>query len=85
MLFFGHVIAKCLCATGRRPFALPHRRNYVPAGHSPPNASLFSFSRGQLYSMAILHVARESTVVPEPVCGCLYIELNALDVPWLYH
>ena len=35
MLIFGYVIAKCLYATGRRPFALPHRRNYVPAGHLP--------------------------------------------------
>ena len=72
---FGHVIAKCLYATGRRPFALPHRRNYVPAKLTCPrhvntllfNASLFSFSRGQLYSMAILHVAREFTVVTEPI------------------
>ena len=85
MLIFGYVIAKCLYATGRRPFTHPHRRNYVPAGHSSFNASLFSFSRGQLYSMAILHVARESTVVPEPISGKLYIEINALDVPWLYH
>ena len=27
--------------------------------------------------MAILHVARESTVVPEPISGKLYIEINA--------
>ena len=31
------------------------------------NASLFFFPRGQLYTMAKLHVARESTVVPEPI------------------
>ena len=33
MMISGHVIAKCLYATGLCPFALPHRRNYVPAGH----------------------------------------------------
>ena len=26
---------------------------------------------------AFMHVARESTVVPEPVCGWHYIEINA--------
>ena len=41
------------------------------------NASLPFFSRGQLYSMAILHVAREFTVVVEPICDKLYIEVNA--------
>jgi len=41
------------------------------------NASLFSFSRGQLYSMAILHVARESTVVVGLISGKLYVEVNA--------
>ena len=54
MMISGHVIAKCLYATGRRPFALPYRRNYVPAKLTCPrhvntllfNASLFSFSRG---------------------------------------
>ena len=81
MLFFGHVIAKCLYATGRRPFALPHRRNYVPAGHPPTNASLFSFSRGVAYSLPPSRYAchlpqrgrlyctstREFTVVAEPI------------------
>ena len=57
----------------------------VPAGHLSFNASLFSFSRGELYTKAVLHVARESTVVPEPISGWRYIELNALDVPWIYH
>ena len=51
-MILGYIIAKCLYATGRRPFALPHRRNYVPAGHlPPPNASLFFFSRGVAYSL----------------------------------
>ena len=69
--------SETLYAKGLCPFTHPHRRNYVPAGHPPPNASLFSFSRGDLYSMAALHVARESTVVPRPVCGWLYTDVNA--------
>ena len=42
------------------------------------NASLFSFSRGELYSMAALNVARESTVVAEPISDRLYVEVNAI-------
>ncbi len=64
----------------RRGFAPSH----IPtAGTTFPldtllfNASLSSFSRGQLYSMAILHVARESTVVAGPVSDKLYMEVNA--------
>jgi len=34
--------------------------------------------------MAKLHVAREFTVVAGPISDRLYIEVNALDVPWLY-
>ena len=49
------------------------------------NASLFFFPRGQLYTMAKLHVAREFTVVAGPISDRLYIEVNALDVSWLYH
>ena len=68
MLIFGYVIAKCLYATGRRPFALPHRRNYVPAKLTCPrhvNTYLqrfaFFFSRGQL-----IHSLRHAFSVPPP-------------------
>ena len=107
MMISGHVIAKCLYATGLCPFVIPHRRNYVPAGHLPPTTLLFfPFPAAWLiHSLrhatrakptchwhvdtskreAILHVAREFTVVAGPISDRLYIEVNALDVSWLYH
>ena len=66
---------------GVSPSHIPTAGTTFPLDTFLFNASLFSFSRGQLYSMAILHVTREFTVVVEPICGWLYIALSALDIP----
>ena len=80
MVISGYVIAKYSMRRGVAPSHFPTAGTTFPLDTLLFNASLFSFSRGELYSMAALHVAREFTVVPEPISGKLYIEINAYDI-----
>ena len=57
MLFFGHVIAQYSMRRGFAPSPFPTAGTTFPLDTLLFNASLFSFTRGQLYSMAILHVS----------------------------
>ena len=80
---FGHVIAQYSMRRGFAPSPFPTAGTTFPLDTLLFNASLFSFSRGQLihslrhaFSVpppskreALMHVARESTVVAGPVCG----------------
>ena len=52
---------------GFAPSPFPTAGTTFPLDTFLYNASLFSFSRGRLYSMAKLHVAREFTVVVRPI------------------
>jgi len=74
---FCFVTAKYSMRRGVAPSRIPTAGTTFPLDTLLFNASLFLFSRGQLYTKAELHVARESTVVPETVCGWHYIEINA--------
>ena len=73
----GFVIAKPCMRRGFAPSRIPTAGTTFPLDTLLFNASLFSCSRGQLYTMASFHVAREFAVVAEPICGWRYIEINA--------
>ena len=95
---FGHVIAQYSMRRGVAPSLFPTAGTTFPLDTILLTLRFFLFPRRGLFTPsvtlrvpppscreAILHVTREFTVVAGPVCGQLYIEVNAYVITKYFH